>query len=84
MLAGGGVQFVGGVLKGEQGVGGIGHNQEDLVELALSGSLIADLGVLDDKDHDQDQGGYHCLEDCFPPGWKSRRDAHDDPTSRPW
>ena len=55
MLAGGGVQFVvGGVLEREQGVIGSGHGQEDLVELALSGSLMADLGVL--------------LEDCFPPG----------------
>jgi hypothetical protein len=84
MLAGGGVQFVvGGVLEGEQGFAGIGHSQEDLVELALSGSLMADPSVLDDEDHGQGQGGYHYLEDCFPPGGKSRRDAHDDLTSRP-
>jgi hypothetical protein len=42
MLTAGGVQFVVGcVLEGEQSIVGIGHGQEDLVELAL-GRLTAD------------------------------------------
>ena len=53
MLVTGGVQFVvGSVLEGQQGVAGAGHGQEDLVELALSRTLVACLGVLDDDEYD--------------------------------
>jgi len=80
MLTAGGVQFVlGCVLEGEQGIVGTGYGQEDLVELALGRPLMAGLGVLDDEDHGQGQGGHHGLEYRFPAGGKSRRDAHDDP-----
>jgi hypothetical protein len=40
---------------------------------------MAGLGVLDDEDHGQGQGGHHGLEYRFPTGGKSRHDAHDDP-----
>jgi hypothetical protein len=53
VLVTGGVQFVvGSVLEGQQGVAGAGHGQEDLVELALSRTLVACLGVLDDDEYD--------------------------------
>src|SRR5580704_16008376 len=80
MLTAGGVQFVlGCVLEGKQGIVGTGYGQEDLVELALGRPLMAALGVLDDEDHGQGQGGHHGLEYRFPSGGKSRRDARDDP-----
>jgi hypothetical protein len=80
MLTAGGVQFVVGcVLEGEQSIVGIGYGQEDLVELALGRPLMTGLGVLDDEDHSQGQGGYHGLEYRFPAGRKSCRDAYDDP-----
>ncbi|HET9081971.1 MAG TPA: hypothetical protein VFO01_15850 [Trebonia sp.] len=80
MLTAGGVQFVVGcVLEGEQSIVGTGYGQEDLVELALGRPLMAALGVLDDEDHGQGQGGYHGLEYRFPSGRKSCRDAHYDP-----
>ena len=80
MLTAGGVQFVVGcMLEGEQSIVGTGHGQEDLVELALGRPLMAALGVLDDEDHGQGQGGNHGLEYRFPSGRKSCRDAHDDP-----
>jgi hypothetical protein len=82
MLVSGGVQFVvGGVLEGQQGIVRARHGQQDLVELALSRPLVAGLGVLDHEDHGQRHGGYQCLEDGFPPGRESRRDAGDDPRS---
>jgi hypothetical protein len=66
MLTAGGVQFVVGcVLEGEQSIVGTGYSQEDLVELALGRPLMAALGVLDDEDHGQGQGGNHGLE-SFP------------------
>jgi hypothetical protein len=69
MLTAGGVQFVVGcVLEGEQSIVGIGYGQEELVELALGRPLMAGLGVLDDEDHSQGQGGYHGLEYRFPSG----------------
>ena len=59
MLTAGGVQFVvGRVLEGEQGIVGTGYGQEDLIEFALGRPLMAALGVLDDEDHGQGQGGY--------------------------
>ena len=80
MLTAGGVQFVVGcALEGEQGIVGTGYGQEDLVELALGRPLMAALGVLDDEDPGQGQGGYDGLEYRFPPGRKSCPDAHDDP-----
>src|SRR5690242_14018420 len=67
MLAAGGVQFVVGcVLEGEQSIVGTWYGQEDLIELALGRPLMAAMGVLDDEDHGQGQGGYHGLEDRFP------------------
>lgn len=82
VLVSGGVQFVvGSVLESQQGVVGARYGQEDLVELALSRTLVACLGVLNDEDHGQRKGGYQCLEDGFPPGRESRRDARDDPCS---
>lgn len=82
VLVAGSVQFiVGGVLKGQQGVVGAGYGHEDLTELALGRTLVASLGVLDNEDHGQRKGGYQCLEDGFPPGRESRRDARDDPGS---
>jgi hypothetical protein len=69
MLTAGGVQFVvRGVLEREQGVIGAWYGQEDLVELALGGPLMAGLAVLDDEDHRQGEGGYHRLEGWFPTG----------------
>jgi hypothetical protein len=80
MLASCGVQFVvGRVLEGEQSIVGTGYGQEDLIEFALGRPLMAALGVLDDEDHGQGQGGYHGLKDRFPSSRKSCRDAHDDP-----
>ena len=59
VLVSGGVQFVvGSVLEGQQGIVRTGHGQQDLVELALSRTLVAGLCVLDHDDHGQRQRGY--------------------------
>ena len=75
-----GVQFfIGSVLEGEQGVVGTRHGMEDLVELALSCSLLSRLGVLDNEDHCEGKGAHRGLEDGFPPGGESRGGAGDYP-----
>jgi hypothetical protein len=52
VLAPGGPQLgVRRVLQREQGVVRLGQCPEDLVQLALSGGLMAGLGVLDDEHH---------------------------------
>src|ERR1700757_1113733 len=76
------VEFiVGGVLKCEQRVVGTGNSQEDLVELALSGPLMASLGVLDDEDHCQGGGGHPGRG--FPPGTGTRPRCSPRATPRP-
>ena len=81
MLAAGGVQFVVGcVLEGEQSIVGTWYGQEDLIELALGRPLMAAMGVPDDEDHGQGQGGYHGLEDRFP----SSRNPAAMRTGPPW
>ena len=84
MLMASGPQFViGGVLESEQRIVGAGQRPQDLIKLALRRPLLAGLGVLDNEDHHEGQGGHQGLEDGLPPRGEPGRDADEDPRSGP-
>jgi len=57
--------IAGSVFQHQQGVIGPGQRLHDLIELALSGRLLASLGVLDDKDHGQGKSRNQRLKYAF-------------------
>ena len=72
---------VGGVLDRDEGVVGVRQSPQYLVELALSGNLLAALGVLNDENHGQGQRGNQRLEDRLQSGGEAQDETKDDPDS---